>query len=475
MVPKLHPKGLSFKGAAAYLLHDKGADTSDRVAWTSTRNLATQDANIAWRVMAATAMDQQRLKQNAGIKNTGRKSARSVLHLTLSWHEDQADELDHAAMLNAAESAIDALSASDHQAMIVSHTDEPHPHVHILINRVNPSDGRMLSSSKEKLKLSQWAEDYEKQSGKVYCHERVINNAARRRGEYVRGVRSQARHLYEAEQQMPANDNMAQNVRDTERRRDAAVGKRMREMRQRHKQEWARLEQNHKQRIEAIHGETAKAIGRKVSEVRQGFRSRWAELHHQHEAKLQAFQQDEKSFLGRIKNRFKAVDLKRLVTGRDKSRVITETFGVVANKGERIKAVKRKQCDAERKLTLEQKREERSAAQKERKRGERRLTDNQRRLEAERSQLILSQKMDKAALRANWRERSKQRAVAFTRYTRQHAARLRQTEANHPNEMLPRGAENEQGDMPYDLRNRMQSRASQRSRDRVRDDHDRER
>ena len=42
MVPRLHAKGTSFKGASAYLLHDKAASTSERVAWTDTRNLATR-------------------------------------------------------------------------------------------------------------------------------------------------------------------------------------------------------------------------------------------------------------------------------------------------------------------------------------------------------------------------------------------------------------------------------------------------
>ena len=55
MVPKLHAKGTSFKGAVAYLLHDKEASTSERIAWTEVRNLAMDDPEAAWRIMAATA------------------------------------------------------------------------------------------------------------------------------------------------------------------------------------------------------------------------------------------------------------------------------------------------------------------------------------------------------------------------------------------------------------------------------------
>ena len=70
MLPKLHSKGKSFKGAALYLLHDKDrAATSERVAWTETRNLLTDDPHRAWRVMAATAMKQDILKVSCVTQN----------------------------------------------------------------------------------------------------------------------------------------------------------------------------------------------------------------------------------------------------------------------------------------------------------------------------------------------------------------------------------------------------------------------
>ena len=175
MIPKLI-RGASFKGAAAYLLHDKNAATAERVDWTHTRNLASPDPDTAWRVMAATALDADRLKALAGVKNTGRKSDKAVLHLVLSWHPDEAQGLDPAQMLAAAESALAALGAEDRQALIIAHNDNSHPHLHILCNRVSPEDGRMLPSSKEKLKLSRWAEAYEKARGRIFCEERVLNN-----------------------------------------------------------------------------------------------------------------------------------------------------------------------------------------------------------------------------------------------------------------------------------------------------------
>ncbi len=56
MVPNVTRGGASFKGAAAYYLHDKEAEANVRVAWTETVNLITTDPDKAMRVMAATAM-----------------------------------------------------------------------------------------------------------------------------------------------------------------------------------------------------------------------------------------------------------------------------------------------------------------------------------------------------------------------------------------------------------------------------------
>ena len=39
MIAQIAARGTSFKGAGLYYLHDKKADTSERVAWTQTRNI----------------------------------------------------------------------------------------------------------------------------------------------------------------------------------------------------------------------------------------------------------------------------------------------------------------------------------------------------------------------------------------------------------------------------------------------------
>ena len=85
MVPVQTKNGRSFKGAAAYYLHDKRVEgekirtTTDRIAWTETLNLATDDPDRAWKMMAHTALAQAALKQAAGIKATGRKLTSPVM------------------------------------------------------------------------------------------------------------------------------------------------------------------------------------------------------------------------------------------------------------------------------------------------------------------------------------------------------------------------------------------------------------
>lgn len=41
MVPRLQKRGSSFKGVCAYILHDAGKPTRDRVDWTATLNLVS--------------------------------------------------------------------------------------------------------------------------------------------------------------------------------------------------------------------------------------------------------------------------------------------------------------------------------------------------------------------------------------------------------------------------------------------------
>ena len=178
MIPRVAIRGHSFKGAGAYYLHDKKADTSERVGWTYTHNLPTQDAEKAMKVMAFTAMHSDQLKRNSGIKLTGRKSKLGeVYSFALGWNPEQKPNKDE--MLQSSFETLDKLGLSEHQAVMVYHQETDHPHVHVICNLVNPNTGKMAKVYNDYLVLSEWAEKKEKEDGKVYCEERVINNKIR--------------------------------------------------------------------------------------------------------------------------------------------------------------------------------------------------------------------------------------------------------------------------------------------------------
>ncbi len=208
MIPKLTAGGKSFQGAALYYLHDKREEgeaersTSARVAWTYALNLPTQDPDRAWRMMAHTAMTQAELKAAAGVKATGRKLEKPVMAYSLAWSPDEKPAAHE--MLEAAQESLAALGLGDHQALIVCHNDTPHPHVHVLVNRVNPETGVADPGSKTRLKLSTWAEGYERSRGKILCAERVENNIRRRDARQPSREKPRTRPHWQASQRDPA-------------------------------------------------------------------------------------------------------------------------------------------------------------------------------------------------------------------------------------------------------------------------------
>lgn len=178
MTPDIAKAGHSFMGAMAYYLHDKRQEadaahptTADRVAWTETRNLAGIGPHTATRVMIDHAQRADALKAAAGIKATGRKSNAHVYAFSLSWRHDEVAGLDRAEMVRATDAALKFLGADHLQAVVIAHTDRDHPHVHVVLNRVQ-QDGRMWTPSHDKNKFSQWANRYERDNGKIVTPKR---------------------------------------------------------------------------------------------------------------------------------------------------------------------------------------------------------------------------------------------------------------------------------------------------------------
>ena len=415
MIPKLHKKGKSFRGAALYLLHDKGAETSERVALTVTRNLATNNPEAAWRVMAATALDAARLKAEAGVKTTGRKSKDAVLHLTLSWHPDEAEKLTHDEMIAAADGAVAALKAEGHQAMYVIHSDEPQPHIHALICRTSPEDGRMLSSSKEKLALSKWAETYEKERGHVYCEERVMNNASRRRGNYVRGKADRPRHIFELE---AGNDNAlwVHQTRQEQLDLDLALRRKTDAQKDRHAEQWKDLDDKLEQGKATIDANAKRRMTTATQKAGARYEDRFAHLMiEQHEERV-AFAERENTLWGKGLNMLQAIDWSSLGRRERAGSVIKQAFGLLADRvGWRSEALRRKQRRSWENLEDEMEAAKERAAGVERRAHRRRHQYNRDKYMLARKKLELQQELERSWTANEWRTRRKNRELAWAK------------------------------------------------------------
>ncbi|MGH2343241.1 relaxase/mobilization nuclease domain-containing protein (plasmid) [Segnochrobactraceae bacterium EtOH-i3] len=183
-----------FEAMGAYALHDKGGlRSSDRVGFTQNLNMAADGPQEAIQQMTA-SYDAFREREKG---KRGRKLTQPLYPYSLSWAPDETPS--QAEMMKAALSSLKALGLENLQTLIVQHTDEPHPHIHILVNRIELDGSRARNIPYDKLKLSRWAEQWEKDHGGVRCEERVKNNALRQQGQIIKDEKSRPYSDYKAE------------------------------------------------------------------------------------------------------------------------------------------------------------------------------------------------------------------------------------------------------------------------------------
>jgi len=124
--------GADFRGLQGYLLHGRGEDGEVRVGWTSVRNLGWEDPEVAATQMEATASQNVRVQKPVYHVSL---NAPPGEHLTREQWEQVADRV------------LKDLGLEEHQALIVAHTDRPHEHVHLMVNRVHPESLKTWSNS----------------------------------------------------------------------------------------------------------------------------------------------------------------------------------------------------------------------------------------------------------------------------------------------------------------------------------------
>ena len=194
MIIRIETSGGSFLGAGKYYLHDKltveKADAArsgervgvigqsdERVWFTDTRNTLNSDPERALDEMWRTAEDQAYLKLQAGVKRGGRVCEDAVKTISLSWHKDDTPTPEH--MIESADAFLKHMGWDNHQAVYVGHSDTEHRHIHIILNRVNPENGRTIDDFRERKRAQSWALGYEKEQDNIRCEERELRAAKR--------------------------------------------------------------------------------------------------------------------------------------------------------------------------------------------------------------------------------------------------------------------------------------------------------
>ena len=400
--------GRSFKGAFAYYLHDKRDDpsqphltTSERVAWMETRNLAVDDPAFVQGVMIATARSADDLKRAAGVKMTGRKAtAGAVFAYSLQWHPENETIPDKAGMIAIAEETLRRLGAEGRQAAIIAHRDTAHPHVHVIVNRVDPATGVMLDLNNNAKKLDAWARDYERERGQIVSPNREAKyqqqeQARRKDRDRADAQLEQAKPAPRLEKVAPAKDRPKTEA--------AKLAEQQAAQKVQHKQEWADLSAANKERRGAVYAERIdyKAIARAH---RAGVKPQWSELGKRHWAERRDFQQRERRLSGVVKNAMDAArDQQRRGVADDRG-FLSMAFAYTLNSQARRDAFMQRQAGEKELLTRAQDAalmQKFDAAKAER---AEKLAEVRKTYDAERAALVARQDLERGQIGAEWRK-----------------------------------------------------------------------
>ena len=428
MINVITQHGASFKGLAAYLLSDIDRQGDERVAWTETHGLATDDPRQATKIMIATAKSQAELKAEAGVKNTGRKSHKHVMHYVLSWHPDEHGQIDRGEMLAAAKASMSYLGtyegerlgkgktakrtqhADEHQAIIVCHDEGPNknPHIHIMLNRVHPEHGVMLPDSKDYEKLSAWALDYRRSQGKEdLCPARTQNAAKKAQGIVTNNPRK-PRNVYEQDQAIDQADagSRKKALLELQAKRRKELATKTAEMKKTQAAAVQALEARHVAAERQARSESAEVIKARTGDIRASYAPRVDELTKRQAAELAAFNQAKGTAAGHVRNAWKAFQTKQWMT-EIRSRpldAVKHSFSLAFDSGLQHRDIEKHHGREQSALRGEQRREELDARREVRMDEGFKIDDLRQHYHRDRSDLMLVHDMEQAKLKAEWQQ-----------------------------------------------------------------------
>lgn len=425
MTPKAATKGratgTSFKGVFMYLQHDKRlegqavSDTADRVEWTEFRNLSTDNPALAYRIMRATANQQDALKCEAGQSAAGNKSDKVVFHYSLGWHPDEAEGLSKEEMLRAADESLAALGAEGHQAAIIAHNDTAHPHVHVVINRVSPENGKMLDLWNYQKRLSKWAMSYEQERGQIYCDKRVENWKRRDLGETFSAERDAPYHLKDQAQALgQSNDNDIQKMKAAQKGKDAELAAFGTLMHSRHSAEWKAYSRDYADGKKAIfnRGLSPTPFQQAAADVKADHKPLRSEIGKRQYREIKDFERNEKRLLGKLENAITAVSAAKSLGAEQGGRSSGLFNFLISSKARRAELDKVHRIEW-RKANAAQKADIGAAINRLKADQQSALARHRQQFESRRQLLKDKQDAEKAELQRKWRNRKEERARAF--------------------------------------------------------------
>ena len=337
--------------------------------------------------------------------------------------------------------------------------DEPQPHIHVLLNRISPADGRMLSSSKEKLALSKWAQAYETARGTIYCEDRVQNNAARARGQYIRGKKDVPRHIFELH---AGNDNepWVVKLRLEQQAKDLEVRRKQIAQQRRHANEWQALHDKYVHDKASLQKRHRRESTIATQRVGQPFVERHNALKIELHEERVAFAEREETLWGKGLNILKSIDWNGLMRQDRRSVAIRDAFGLLAGRvGARSEGLRRSQLRRISDLEKEESEAKRAADAEEGRKHQVRLQKHRQDFLLKRADLLFRHQMEESLVATDWLERRKQREVAWQQALEQQTS-IAFERAATPEEERKRAAEAFMG--------RMRKARSQRSRENAR-------
>jgi Ti-type conjugative transfer relaxase TraA len=184
MIPRCRI-GKGVTGAVRYILGEGrhpetgelkklGPDQISRVEWFTGFNFpypveTREDAELARELMEFAALNQA---------SRTKRCEKDCVHLALAWRIGEQPTREE--MEAAARDALKALGMENAMALLSAHNDEDYAHVHVVASKINPETGRAYDLRGNYLKLSRWAERYERDHNNgIVCVRREEANRLR--------------------------------------------------------------------------------------------------------------------------------------------------------------------------------------------------------------------------------------------------------------------------------------------------------